>query len=131
MFTRRGEQLRLLSGADATFRAVGGVGGARSALPLLMRDGEAFDLCPRARSGESARQAMAFTSAGERDARVGLLVDSAAVYHLDTAEAQDIVDEQVSVIRETWDEVCDAAELTSVQRAGFLGHQILNPHAFE
>jgi serine/threonine-protein kinase HipA len=91
----------------------------------------AYDICPQARSGEAATQGMAFTPAGDRDARIRLLVDSAATYHLDPVEAQDIVDHQVTVIRDHWDEVCDAAELTGFQRDALMGLQFLNPHAFE
>ena len=91
----------------------------------------AYDICPQARAGQIVMQAMAFTPEGERDARIALLVGSGFVYHLDPAEARDIVDRQVTVIQEDWDEVCDAAELTSAQRDAFMGHQFLNPHAFE
>ena len=73
---------------------------------------------------------MAFTRDGGRDARLALLVEAAAEYHLDEFEAQDIVDNQVAAIRDEWNEVCDLAELTESQRDAFLGRQFLNPHAF-
>lgn len=52
------------------------------------------------------------------------------MYHVDTAAARAIVEAQVQVIRETWDEVCDEAHLTALQRSTFLGGQFLNPFVF-
>jgi serine/threonine-protein kinase HipA len=91
----------------------------------------AYDICPQARSGETAEQAMAFDEHGNRDARLKLLVDAASLYLLDRTEAREVVDAQVVTIREQWDEVCDAAKLTTVERSRFWGRQFLNPHTFE
>ena len=74
---------------------------------------------------------MAFTADGGRAARVGDLVAAAAVYHLDSADAQVIVEHQVAVIHDAWDAVCDAAELTNLQRAAFMERQFLNPGVFD
>ena len=90
----------------------------------------AYDLCPQGRLGESAAQAMAFTRDGGRDARLSLLTAASHEYHLDAKEAQAIIDAQVAVIRDEWDDACDQAELTAAQRAAFLGRQFLNPYAF-
>jgi serine/threonine-protein kinase HipA len=96
----------------------------------------AYDICPQGRSGESAAQAMAFTRAdgarpGQRDARIALLVGACEEYHLARAQAREIVDRQIDVIRASWDEVCDLAELTQPQRQAFMGTQFLNSHALE
>ncbi len=91
----------------------------------------AYDICPQARSGETAEQAMAFDDHGTRDARLTLLVDAAGLYLLDRSEARDIVDAQEVTIREQWNDVCDAAKLTTVERTRFWGRQFLNPHTFE
>ena len=91
----------------------------------------AYDICPQARTGREARQAMAFTADGGRTARVADLVAAAAIYHLDATDAQAIVDHQATVIRDGWDEECDAAELTASQRAAFMHRQFLNPGAFD
>lgn len=90
----------------------------------------AYDVCPQGRLGETAAQAMAFTRDGGRDARLSLLAAASHEYHLDAKEAQAIIDAQVAVIRDEWDDACDQAELTSAQRDAFLGRQFLNPHAF-
>lgn len=91
----------------------------------------AYDICPQARSGRTAEQAMAFDEHGNRDARLDLLIGTASLYLLDRGEARSIVDAQEATIREQWDEVCDAAQLTAVERSRFWGRQFLNPHAFE
>ena len=91
----------------------------------------AYDICPQARTGRDALQAMAFAADGGRVAHVGALVAAAAVYHLDSVDAQAIVDHQVAVIRDAWSEVCDAAELTGSQRAAFMQRQFLNPGVFD
>jgi serine/threonine-protein kinase HipA len=91
----------------------------------------AYDICPQARTGRDAQQAMAFVADGCRAARIGDLVAAAAVYHLDTVDAQAIVDQQVVVISDAWDEVCDAAELTDSQRTAFMQRQFLNPGVFD
>ncbi len=90
----------------------------------------AFDICPQARSGRDARQAMAFAPDGGRAANINEFVAAAPVYHLDRVEAQTIVDHQVAVIEEKWDDVCDAAELTTLQRRAFMRRQFLNPGVF-
>ena len=91
----------------------------------------AYDLCPQARTGRDGYQAMAYAGDGGRVARVSGLIAASHGYLLDQVEAQNLVDKQVAVIREQWDEVCDIAELTGAQRSAFLGRQFLNPGAFD
>jgi serine/threonine-protein kinase HipA len=92
----------------------------------------AYDISPQPRSGNTARQALAFTNDIEnRDARLANLLSAAAVYHLTKDQAGGIIDHQTHVIRDHWDEVCDAAELTGIQRDALMGRQFLNRHAFE
>ena len=91
----------------------------------------AYDICPQARSGRVAAQAMAYGPAGEREARLRPLVDASHVYHLDRAEAQETVDRHEDLIRRAWDEVCELGRLTSAQASTFLGGQFLNPSIHE
>ena len=93
-----------------------------------------YDICPQARTGEVAAQAMAFTRPddvrpGDRDARIAPLIDAAHEYHLDRNTAREIVDHQIEVIHAAWNEVCDLAELTTPQREAFMGTQFLNRYA--
>ncbi len=99
--------------------------------PAGLKLSPAYDICPQARTGRDAHQAMAYAPDGSRASRVGDLAKAAPVYHLDRKEAQAIVDHQVSVIRDQWDDVCDAAELTAMQSNVFLNRQFLNPGVFD
>jgi serine/threonine-protein kinase HipA len=51
-------------------------------------------------------------------------------YLLSAAEAKGIILQQVSVIRNHWEAVCDEGTLTPVDRAYLWGRQFLNPFAF-
>ncbi len=91
----------------------------------------AYDICPQARSGQTAEQAMAYDESGNRDARLALLLDASHLYLLDRHEARDVIAAQEAVIREQWNDVCDLAMLTTAQRESLWGRQFLNPHVFE
>jgi len=91
----------------------------------------AYDICPQARVGETAAQAMAFDRHGNRDARMSLLLDAADLYLLDRAEAAGIVVAMVENIRRHWPEVCDAAQLSTTDRDRLWGRQFLNRHALQ
>lgn len=87
----------------------------------------AYDLCPQVRSGQEAAQAMAISRDGARASQLRVALDAAAEYHLDRGEATTIINAQVAVINEQWDEAADAAHLTELERAQLWGNQILNP----
>jgi serine/threonine-protein kinase HipA len=87
----------------------------------------AYDLCPQPRSGEEAAQAMAIGRDGQRASKLQVCLDAAANYHLDRAEAVEIIDRQLTVITEQWDEAADAAQLTELERRQLWQRQVLNP----
>ena len=87
----------------------------------------AYDLCPQLRSGEEAAQAMAIDRDGQRASQLCVCLNAAAEYHLDTAEAAEIIDRQLEVISREWDEAAQAAQLTELERQQLWGRQILNP----
>ena len=91
----------------------------------------AYDLCPQPRSGTEANQAMDISRAGVRSSRLGTCRDAAADYGLSRAQAQEIIDRQVTVIGDSWTDVADVARLTAVERDAMLGRQVLNPYAFD
>jgi serine/threonine-protein kinase HipA len=91
----------------------------------------AYDICPQLRSGGETAQIMAIGRDGWRMSQVAGCVERASVYLLSEAEAREIVDNQIETIEGQWDEVCDLAGLTEVERAGFWGRQFLNPYALE
>jgi serine/threonine-protein kinase HipA len=91
----------------------------------------AYDICPPPRSGGEARQAMAIGADGFQMSQVAGCVGAAATYLLSEAEAREIVDRQIAVIESSWDEVCDRAGMTAVERTYFWQRQFLNPYALE
>jgi serine/threonine-protein kinase HipA len=91
----------------------------------------AFDICPQSRAGGETSQAMAIGPDGYRMSQVAGCVARAATYRLDEGEAREIVDRQVDAISSQWDEVCDLAEMSKVDRASFWRRQFLNEYALQ
>jgi serine/threonine-protein kinase HipA len=104
---------------------------------LAFWDGEslalapAFDVCPQPRSGGEASQAMIVGPDGFRMSRVTGCVDAASTYLLSGPQAREIVDHQIGVIEAEWDDVCELARMTEVERRYFWRRQFLNPYALE
>jgi serine/threonine-protein kinase HipA len=91
----------------------------------------AYDICPYLRSGGEASQAMAIGSDGYRQSQVAGVIERSATYHLDRTTATEIVHRQVTVIEDNWDEVCDRAQLTEVDRDLFRRGAVLHPYALQ
>ena len=96
----------------------------------------AYDICPQARTGREANQAMIVhgDDRGRNDDRRSLLENcrlSASSFLLGEAEARDLIDRQLVGIRDGWAPACDAAELSEVDRAFLWGRQFLNDYAFD
>ena len=90
----------------------------------------AYDLCPQARTGREANQAMLIH---EHDGRSRLATCRAAAssFLLDDQQAVEIIDAQIAGIREGWNETCDEAQLAKVDRDFLWRRQFLNDYAFE
>ncbi|TPQ35651.1 phosphatidylinositol kinase, partial [Bradyrhizobium guangdongense] len=89
----------------------------------------AYDICPQARSGGEAAQAMLIT--GERrTSQLTTCLEAAPLFLLDTREGTAIIAAQIRAIKKFWKEVCDAAALSQVDRNFLWGRQFLNPFAF-
>lgn len=91
----------------------------------------AYDICPQPRAGGEAAQAMDIGRDGYRYAQLAGCVARADVYLLNEAEARGMIDRQIDAIQTHWDETCDSAQLTEVDRARLWQRQILNPYAVE
>lgn len=90
----------------------------------------AYDICPQNRSGREANQAMIITGT-RRTSTLATCIDAAPQFLLTAKAATEIVAEQVSAIKANWDEVCNEAELSPVDKRNLWGRQFLNPYAFE
>jgi serine/threonine-protein kinase HipA len=91
----------------------------------------AYDICPQPRAGGEAAQIMAIGEDGWRMSQVDGCVARASTYLLSEQDACAIVDHQIDTIERQWDDVCDRAALTEVERAGFWRRQFLNPYSIE
>nr|MDP9464282.1 HipA domain-containing protein [Actinomycetota bacterium] len=89
----------------------------------------AYDVAPWLRSGGETTQSMIIDRDGRRDSRLALCVEAANIYHLDDGEARAIIDDQIDTIETEWDDVCDAARLTDVDRQRLRGGAVLHPSA--
>ena len=58
-------------------------------------------------------------------------VRRAHLYGLAEEEARAIVDRQLDVVRSQWDEVCDLARLSAVDRELLWGRAVMHPFALE
>jgi serine/threonine-protein kinase HipA len=89
----------------------------------------AYDLCPQARSGGQATQAMLILGE-EKQSQIALCVKAAPSFLLNNAEAATIVKSQINVIKERWSSICKDAQLSEVDKNLFWRRQFLNPYAF-
>jgi len=90
----------------------------------------AYDICPQARTGNEATQAMLIKGEG-RASTLAICLAAAPDYHLKEAEAVALIEQQIVTIANQWQTACDQAELTPVDRKLFAGRQFLNSYALE
>jgi serine/threonine-protein kinase HipA len=89
----------------------------------------AYDICPQARAGEEASQAM-LISGQRRSSQISTCLAAAGDFHLSVDQAIAIVSGQIETIGAHWRSSCDEADLGQVDRGLFWGRQFLNPFAF-
>jgi serine/threonine-protein kinase HipA len=90
----------------------------------------AYDVCPQARAGGEATQAM-LIAGGERLSRISLCLDAAPLFLLSQEEAVSLTRHQITTIRDRWAAVCAEAALSDVDRSLLWRRQFLHPFAFE
>ncbi len=91
----------------------------------------AYDICPQPRAGGETSQGMMIGTDGFRMSQLAGCIERATTYMLTESEARELVDHQLDVISRDWDEVCDLAHMTEIDRSYFWGRQFLNPYALE
>jgi serine/threonine-protein kinase HipA len=89
----------------------------------------AYDICPQARAGGEATQAMLILG-NERLSQIALCLKAAPSFLLNDADATKIVKDQINVIKRRWPSVCKEAKLSEVDKNLFWRRQFLNPYAF-
>lgn len=90
----------------------------------------AYDICPQARLGREANQAMLIH---ENDKRSQLETCrlSAPNFLINDRSAKELIDHQIDTITRLWPAICDEAELSNVERTYLWRRQFLNDYAFE
>ena len=90
----------------------------------------AYDICPQNRTGREASQEMKIL--GDRNlSKLELCVESAANYSLSGEDARAIVSDQISIIKNKWESICDEANFDQTSRKIYWGRQFLNPFSIE
>ncbi|MET3900272.1 serine/threonine-protein kinase HipA [Devosia sp. UYZn731] len=90
----------------------------------------AYDICPQGRTGNVATQAM-LIKGDNRASTLATCLAAAPDYHLKEAEAAALIEHQVATIAQSWQSVCEEAELSKVDRHLFAGRQFLNGYALD
>jgi serine/threonine-protein kinase HipA len=90
----------------------------------------AYDICPQARTGREANQAM-LIDGDDRRSRLETCRNTAARFLLNDTQARRIIDGQIAVIRGGWNAVCDEAGMSTVDRAFLWERQFLNAYTLE
>jgi serine/threonine-protein kinase HipA len=90
----------------------------------------AYDICPQNRTGNEATQAMLIKGEA-RASTLATCLAAAPDYHLKETEAAALIEQQITTIAETWQAVCDDAQLSPIDRRLFAGRQFLNSYALE
>jgi len=88
----------------------------------------AYDICPQARSGNEASQAM-LIAGNSRMSQVSICLEAAPIFQLTRDEAMEIATSQKTAILDNWDAVCEEARLSEIDRSLFWGRQFLNPYS--
>ena len=90
----------------------------------------AYDICPQSRSGNVASQAMLIVG-DNRMSTLAACLEAAPNFQLSEKAAKDIIHRQIGAIRDGWDDICEEADLTEVERNLFGQRIFLNDFIFE
>lgn len=89
-----------------------------------------YDICPQNRRGREANQAMAITG-DKRTSTLATCLEAVPQFLLNEKAAIEIIQKQIEGIHEHWDQICEAASLSEVDRRVLRAGPILNAYVFE
>jgi len=90
----------------------------------------AYDICPQARTGGEASQAMLIVGEN-RMSKLAVCLEAALHFRINNNAALELIEQQLVAIRDHWLIVCDEAALSEVERNVLWRRQLLNPFAFQ
>ena len=86
----------------------------------------AYDICPQSRSGQEASQAM-LISGNNNLSQLKTCLEAAHNFFLSDGDARTIFERQIGTIESRWEDVCDEAGLSEVDRRLLWKRCFLNP----
>lgn len=90
----------------------------------------AYDICPQARAGNEASQAMLITGQ-QRASNLALCLKASPNFLLNEAEAIALINHQLDTVHGHFEDVCNEAALSTVDRNLLRRRQFLNPSIFD
>lgn len=90
----------------------------------------AYDICPQARAGNEASQAM-LISGQQRSSNLSLCLRASTHFLLNEKEAIALINHQLEAVHQHFESVCDEAALSAVDRNLLRRRQFLNPSIFD
>ncbi|WP_257539545.1 type II toxin-antitoxin system HipA family toxin [Sphingobium sp. CFD-1] len=90
----------------------------------------AYDICPQPRNGREANQALLVNGEDKRSLLESCRT-SASNFLLSDRDARDLINGQIETISRRWDDICDEAGLSEIDRSYLWRRQFLNDYAFE
>ncbi len=90
----------------------------------------AYDICPQARAGNEASQAM-LISGQQRSSNLSLCLRASIHFLLNEKEAIALINHQLEAVHQHFESVCDEAALSAVDRNLLRRRQFLNPSIFD
>ena len=89
----------------------------------------AYDVSPQRRSTQVATHAIALTADGQRASQFWVARAAASEFLITGAEGQQIIDNVIDTIQANWDDVCDEAQLSNLERQQLWKREFLNDYA--
>lgn len=90
----------------------------------------AYDICPQARTGTEASQAMRILGANNQS-RLAVCIEAREKFLLGEKEALEIIEHQIRKIGQAWSDVCQEAEISTIDLTVLKSTQMLHPFAFD
>lgn len=90
----------------------------------------AYDLCPQPRSGQEATQAMSIEGIENNFSTLTNILSIADKFLLSKEEAKILIEHQITIIQDNWKNICEEAELASIEEKKLWNRAVLNPFCF-
>ncbi|AKH65352.1 MULTISPECIES: type II toxin-antitoxin system HipA family toxin [Photorhabdus] len=90
----------------------------------------AYDICPQGRAGNEASQAMLIID-NKNLSQLRTCLETAHNFNISEEKAKEIFNRQISIIQDNWDNICEEAELSEIDKKLLWHRQFLNPFSIE